>query len=86
VSIGVFSYGLYLWHGPMMRIAGDFGFAGRGWRAVAVLVSLSLAAGSHRYLETPVRAWARRRSRRNRDRIDAAAATARTGPVAVAEV
>ena len=62
VTIGVLSYGLYLWHGPLMRIAADFGYAGRGWRAVAVLVSVSLAAGSHRYLEAPIRAWARRRA------------------------
>jgi peptidoglycan/LPS O-acetylase OafA/YrhL len=86
VTVGILSYGLYLWHGPMMRIAGDLGFAGRGWRAVAVLVSLSLAAGSHRYLETPVRAWARRRSRRSRDRIDEAASTAIPGSVVAAEV
>lgn len=85
VGIGVLSYGLYLWHGPMMRIAGDFGFAGRGWRAVAVLVSVALAAGSHRYFEAPIRAWARRRSSRDRDPVDATAPAAKAGTVVVAE-
>jgi peptidoglycan/LPS O-acetylase OafA/YrhL len=66
VTIGLLSYGLYLWHGPMMRVAADFGYEGRGWRAVAVLVSITLAAASHRYLETPIRAWARRRGTRGR--------------------
>jgi peptidoglycan/LPS O-acetylase OafA/YrhL len=62
VTIGVLSYSIYLWHGPLMRAAGDAGFSGRGWRAVAVLVSIAAAAASHRYVEAPIRSWARRRS------------------------
>jgi peptidoglycan/LPS O-acetylase OafA/YrhL len=61
VTIGVLSYGIYLWHGPLMRIAADAGYSGEGWRAVAVLLTVLVASISHRYLETPVRLWARRR-------------------------
>ncbi len=62
VTIGVLSYGIYLWHGPLMRIAANWGFAGREWRSVVVLVAGVAAAASYRYLEAPVRSWARRRS------------------------
>jgi peptidoglycan/LPS O-acetylase OafA/YrhL len=61
VTVGVLSYGIYLWHGALMHVASNFGYMGRGWRTVAVLVTLLVAAVSHRYLEAPVRAWARRR-------------------------
>jgi peptidoglycan/LPS O-acetylase OafA/YrhL len=64
VTVGILSYGIYLWHGPLMRLAGDLGFAGRDWRAVAVLVSVLAAGVSYRYAEAPIRAWARRRSER----------------------
>jgi peptidoglycan/LPS O-acetylase OafA/YrhL len=64
VAVGVLSYGIYLWHGPLMRIADDAGYSGRGWRSVAVLVSVLLAGMSHRYIEVPIRSWARRRSDR----------------------
>jgi peptidoglycan/LPS O-acetylase OafA/YrhL len=62
VTVGVLSYGIYLWHGPMMRIAKGFGYSGAGWRAVVVLVSIVVASVSHRYAEVPIRSWARRRS------------------------
>jgi len=61
VFIGLLSYGIYLWHGPVMRIAADFGYSGRGWRAVTVCFSLAAAAASYRWLETPIRTWARTR-------------------------
>ena len=71
VTVGVLSYGIYLWHGPAMRIAADFGYSGRGWRAVVVPLTFLAAGVSHRYLEAPVRSWARSRgnpvpSRRNK--------------------
>jgi peptidoglycan/LPS O-acetylase OafA/YrhL len=62
VTVGVISYGLYLWHGPLMRVALNWGITGRAWRLLVALVALVLAAASYRYLERPVRAWARRRS------------------------
>ena len=39
-TVGIISYGLYLWHGPMMRVAADFGYSGRLWRAAVVLLSV----------------------------------------------
>lgn len=65
VAIGLISYGLYVWGNPI------FGF-GNGvladvptWPRFAVLmgVSLLVAAASYRWLEQPIREWARRRSR-----------------------
>lgn len=64
VTVGILSYGIYLWHGPAMRVAADLGYSGRAWRAVVVLASVLAAALSYRYLEAPVRAWARRRADR----------------------
>jgi peptidoglycan/LPS O-acetylase OafA/YrhL len=64
VTIGVLSYSLYLWHGPLMRAAADVGYSGRAWRAVVAVVAILAAGVSHRYLEMPIRSWARRRSDR----------------------
>jgi len=61
VTIGVFSYAIYLWHGPLMRVAFDFGHEGRNWRAAMVVVSFLVAALSQRFVEAPIRAWARSR-------------------------
>lgn len=67
VTIGVLSYGIYLWHGPILRIAENAGYSGRAWGAVAILVTISAAALSYRFLEAPLRARARRRAARMRD-------------------
>jgi peptidoglycan/LPS O-acetylase OafA/YrhL len=64
VAVGVISYGLYLWHGPLMRIARGFGYDGPEWRAVVALVSIGVAWTSYRHVEAPIRAWARRRQTR----------------------
>jgi peptidoglycan/LPS O-acetylase OafA/YrhL len=61
VVIGVLSYGIYLWHGPLMQIVQDAFQVGRGYRAAAVLLAVLLARLSHRYVESRVRSWARRR-------------------------
>jgi peptidoglycan/LPS O-acetylase OafA/YrhL len=61
VIVGVLSYGIYLWHGPLMRVASNFGYAGAEWRAVVALVSILIAALSHRYAESPIRSWAAER-------------------------
>jgi peptidoglycan/LPS O-acetylase OafA/YrhL len=61
VTVGVLSYGIYLWHGPLMRLANDAGLRGQAWAAVAGFVAVGAAALSHRYVEAPIRAWARRR-------------------------
>jgi peptidoglycan/LPS O-acetylase OafA/YrhL len=47
-----------------MRIASDFGYSGREWRAVVVPLTVLVAAVSHRYLEAPIRSWARGRNNR----------------------
>jgi len=62
VVVGVVSYGLYLWHGPAMRLAGDLGGSGPAWRAVAATAALGAAVLSYRLVELPMRAWARRRA------------------------
>lgn len=62
VTIGVLSYGIYLWHGPLLRMAHKIGYGGPWYGAVVVLISIAAAAVSHRYVEAPVRTWARRRS------------------------
>jgi peptidoglycan/LPS O-acetylase OafA/YrhL len=64
VFIGVLSYGIYLWHGPLMRIVQNFGEHSFSYRAIAAVTAVVVAAISHRYLEVPVRSWARRRTRR----------------------
>ena len=60
VRIGVLSYGIYLWHGPLMRLVENSAETGRGWRMLAAAMTIAIAAASHRWLETPVRTWAKR--------------------------
>jgi peptidoglycan/LPS O-acetylase OafA/YrhL len=63
VVVGVLSYGIYLWHGPLMRIVENFAETGRAWRLLAAILAVPIAALSHRFLEKPLRARARRWSR-----------------------
>ena len=62
VHVGVLSYGIYLWHGPVLRMARNVGATSWEWRCVAVAVSFTAAAVSYRWIETPVRAWVRART------------------------
>jgi len=64
VVIGVLSYGLYLWHGPLMDFVQEVTDTGRVWRVVAALIAVPIAWLSYRYVERPVRSWARRRAGR----------------------
>jgi peptidoglycan/LPS O-acetylase OafA/YrhL len=52
--VGLISYGLYLWHRPLMRIFTDSGLGGVPW-AVALMfaISLGLAFLSRRFIEDP---------------------------------
>jgi peptidoglycan/LPS O-acetylase OafA/YrhL len=76
VALGTISYGIYLWHMPLLDEARDLGLHGT-WAiggfdlAVAVL----LAAGSRRYVERPLIALAGRRRPGTRRTAAAAAVT-----------
>lgn len=59
VHVGDVSYGWYLWHLPLM-IAFNFGVRDR---LIAAGVALLCAEASLRYVERPIRRWARDRSR-----------------------
>lgn len=61
VWVGERSYGLYLWHWPVILVVaavfGDAPGSPLWWRAplVALLVTFAFAALSHRFVETPIR-------------------------------
>jgi len=63
VWIGVMSYGIYLWHGPLLKIAQRFGFESMNANLCVVAISVLLAAVSHKFLETPIRAYVRAREK-----------------------
>lgn len=55
-SIGALSFGLYLWHWPVLTIATErFGYLNWLQKGVALVVSVALSIGSYRMLENPVR-------------------------------
>ena len=60
--LGILSYGVYLWHRPLMRAFTDAGLGGVPW-AVAVMFALSigLAFVSRRFIEDPFLALKNRR-------------------------
>jgi peptidoglycan/LPS O-acetylase OafA/YrhL len=56
VGIGLVSYGLYLWHGPIARalwLPGEFNWQMR--LALTLIISVPLAVASYRWLEVPMR-------------------------------
>jgi peptidoglycan/LPS O-acetylase OafA/YrhL len=61
-SIGKVSYGLYLWHWPVMVYLDEVrtGFGGPGLLLVQLALAGVLAAGSYRWIEMPIRrdGWA----------------------------
>ncbi|MFC3688991.1 acyltransferase family protein [Aquipuribacter hungaricus] len=67
VLTGVVSYGLYLWHYPLIYVAFALGLGGSvGGRAVAGILVAGLASwASYRLVEKPVRTWVRA----NEDRL-----------------
>ena len=56
-SIGVVSYGLYLWHWPVMMFLNEerAGFGGVGLLLTQLALSGVLAAASYRWIEMPIR-------------------------------
>jgi peptidoglycan/LPS O-acetylase OafA/YrhL len=61
VLVGVVSYGLYLWHYPLIYVAFALGpgetMAGRA--VAGILVTAVAATASYRWVEAPVRSWVR---------------------------
>jgi len=56
VSIGIISYGLYLWHWPLIVLATLlFGEITLATSAVIVLLTVCLATASYHFVETPIR-------------------------------
>ena len=56
-SIGVVSYGLYLWHWPVMVFLNEVrvGFGGVGLLLIQLAIAGVLAAASYRWIEMPIR-------------------------------
>jgi peptidoglycan/LPS O-acetylase OafA/YrhL len=54
VAIGVWSYGIYLWHLPLIRLARPLLGGTPVVAAGAVLASVAVAAASYRFVEQPV--------------------------------
>jgi peptidoglycan/LPS O-acetylase OafA/YrhL len=56
VWVGQRSYGIYLWHWPLLVLAGEqWGPLSAPARALVLAVAVGLAAASYRFLENPVR-------------------------------
>ena len=78
VGLGVISYGVYLWHVPLMCLLGAHGLLPRSlWIEPLIVLPLTLLAAwaSWRAVERPVLSWAHRRrgERRPRPRPEPAA-------------
>lgn len=61
VYVGTISYGLYLWHLPVIAIA-DVELTGPTRMAAQVAVPFVLAVLSYHLAESPIRSWVRRRA------------------------
>ena len=62
VLLGVISYGVYLWHYPLLFVAYDLGFEGPVARLLSGgVLGIALAAASYVWLEQPVRRRVRAR-------------------------
>ncbi len=77
--IGVRSYGIYLWHWPLIVLWGGAESAGVHWgrAALQVAATMVIAALSWRYVEEPIRQGALRRLLRRRSHSRAAVKRAR---------
>lgn len=55
VALGAISYGVYLWHWPLLIGARREGWTGPWADALVVVATLVVSAASHRLVETPIR-------------------------------
>lgn len=62
VRVGVLSYGIYLWHLPLMFVVDEVGLPRWPWSLVAAALSVLAAWASYRWVEMPLRVLARRRT------------------------
>jgi peptidoglycan/LPS O-acetylase OafA/YrhL len=53
--VGRISYGLYLWHWPILVVTADLGLSGLGLTAVRLALTFGLAALSYHLVEQPIR-------------------------------
>lgn len=76
-AIGRWSYGLYLWHLPVIYVLADYGQLPSGvaglaaWLAIVLGVSLPLSAATYRWVERPTIAWSRGHGLRGRPPVPA---------------
>ncbi len=69
VAIGRWSYGIYLWHLPLIFILAEHLDPARGvggtvlWFALVLGITIPLSAATYRWVERPVIAWAKRERR-----------------------
>lgn len=65
-AVGRWSYGIYLWHMPIVILAWDEGLIGSsgvsflGWMAMLLGISVALGAATYRFVERPAIAWSKR--------------------------
>jgi peptidoglycan/LPS O-acetylase OafA/YrhL len=54
VWVGTISYGLYLWHFPVLRVLMDWGFGGWTLVLAGFALSFGMAAASYLFVERPL--------------------------------
>ena len=61
--LGAWSYGIYLWHLPVLLMLKKANFNGSLLFLLTLSITVALAAASYRWFEQPCMQWARRRGR-----------------------
>jgi peptidoglycan/LPS O-acetylase OafA/YrhL len=80
LAIGTISYGLYLWHLPVLWTVSELGWARTPmWWIGVITVSVGAATVSWHFVEKPAIAWARKRGTVPQPPQPAAAGTATAG-------